>query len=156
MKKQFFNASIRNLSYRLRKFKELLPEHLEKLIRENETVIISMITEEQLYEHGINGKNVPIMSYMPYTERTIKNKIYKGQPYDRVTLKDTGAFYKDFYVECDSEGFTIRSSNNKADELEEKYGLLIYRLTNSNFTVFVREYLRPELQKLLKIALKND
>lgn len=155
MKTQYYNATIRNIVYRLRRFQELLPEHLNNLIEKNSDVIIDMITEEQLYEEGITGKNVKISSYAPYTERTIKNKIYKHQPVDRVTLKDKGLFYKGFYVQTDNEGFIIRSDDAKANELEQKYGLAIYRLTNSNFTIFMREYLRKELQNILRQQL-ND
>ena len=64
---KYYNASIRNLTYRLRKFKDILEEELRKEIENNEEVIVQMIAENQLYEHGIEGRGISIMEYQPYT-----------------------------------------------------------------------------------------
>ena len=88
---RYFNTSIRNLAWRLRKFDEILGKELVNEIMSHEKEIIEAVVQNQLYERGINGTGVEIMSYEPYRPRTIKNKQRKGQPYNRVTLKDTGA-----------------------------------------------------------------
>ena len=128
----YFNTSLRNLIYRLRKYREILDEELKDEIMRNKEVIIKMITEEQLYNLGIEGRGIEIWSYQPYTASTIRAKHKKGQPYDRVTLKDTGAFYSSLDIEFDEGGFYITSSDSKAKALLEKYGKTIFRLTNAN------------------------
>lgn len=153
---QYFNTSIRNLVYRLRRFKDILDEELRDEIMKHEDVIVRMVTQEQLYEEGIEGRGIEIMSYQPYTAKTIKIKQKKGQPYDRVTLKDTGEFYSSLHVEFDDEGFYVTSTDDKAEYLLARYGKTIFRLTNENFSELLRNYIRPSLKEKLKKRLLND
>lgn len=150
-----YNATLRNLEYRLRAFKDSLPMLLEDIVRDKEDVIVSAIADDQLYRRGINGKGEKIMDYMPYAARTIKNKKRKGQPTTRVTLRDTGAFHKSMYVVFDSEGFYITASDEKTQDLVEKYGEEIFRLTDKNFTRIIRSHIRKELVKRLKQAIRQ-
>ena len=151
----YYNGSLKNLIFRLRKFKEILHQELKEEILENKFVIIEMVTKDQLYERGINGNDVAIASYKPYSPRTIRVKIKKGQPTDRVTLKDTGDFYNSFEVVFDENGFYITSTDEKAKYLVEKYGRNIFRLTDENLTILLREYIRPILTEKMKAYLKN-
>lgn len=150
-----YNATLRNLEYRLRAFKDNLSMYLEDIIRDKEDVIVSAIADDQLYRRGINGRGEKIMSYMPYTAKTIQNKKRKGQPTTRVTLRDTGAFHKSMFVVFDSEGFYVTASDEKTEELVKKYGEEIFRLTNKNFTRIVRSHIRKELVKRLKRAIRQ-
>lgn len=150
-----YNATLRNLEYRLRAFKDNLPMYLEDIIRDKEDVIVSAIADDQLYRRGINGRGEKIMSYMPYTAKTIQNKKRKGQPTTRVTLRDTGAFHKSMFVVFDSEGFYITASDEKTQDLVEKYGEEIFRLTDKNFTRIIRSHIRKELVKRLKRAIRQ-
>lgn len=153
---QYFNASIRNLVYRLRKFKDILNDELKNEIMKHEDVIIQMVVRDQLYDQGIEGRGISIMSYQPYTARTMQIKQRKGQPYDRVTLRDTGEFYSSLHVEFDDDGFYVTSTDDKAKYLLARYGKTIFRLTNKNFTELLRNYIRPELQKKLKEKILYD
>lgn len=150
-----YNATLRNLEYRLRAFKDNLPELLEKAIHEKEDVIIAAISNDQLYRRGVNGRDEKIMEYMPYRPSTIRKKLKKGQPTTRVTLKDTGDFYKSMFVVFDSEGFYITSSDDKAKYLVKKYGESIFRLTDKNFTRILRSHIKKEIIKQLKRATRK-
>lgn len=150
-----YNATLRNLEYRLRAFKDNLPMLLESIVRDKEDIIVSAIADDQLYRRGINGKGEKIMNYMPYTITTIKNKKLKGQPTTRVTLRDTGAFHESMYVVFDSEGFYITASDEKTQGLVEKYGEEIFRLTDKNLTRIIRSHIRKELVKRLKQAIRQ-
>ena len=152
----YYNASIRNLVYRLRKFKDILSEELKDEIMKHEDVIVQMVARDQLYEQGVEGRGISIMDYRPYTARTIKIKQKKGQPYDRVTLRDTGEFHSSLHVEFDDEGFYVTSTDDKAKYLLARYGKTIFRLTNENFTELLRNYIRPELKEKLKERILND
>lgn len=149
-----YNATIRNLEYRLRRFKDSLPELLEDIIMDKEDVIVSAIANDQLYRRGINGKGEKIMDYMPYTATTVKIKKRKGQPTTRVTLRDTGDFHKSMFVVFDSDGFYITASDDKTQSLIEKYGSEIFRLTDKNFNRIIRSHIRKELVKRLKQSIK--
>lgn len=153
---KYFNTSIRNLTYRLRRFREILNDELKDEILNNADAIIEMVAQNQLYEQGIEGRGVSIMSYRPYAPRTIKKKQKKGQPYDRVTLRDTGEFHASLRVESDENGFYIVSSDEKAEYLLERYGTTIFRLTNENLKELLNNYIRPSLAKKLKAKILND
>ena len=151
----YFNTSLKNLVYRLRKFKSVLDTELKNEILRHEDVIVKMITQEQLYDSGIEGRGIEISSYSPYKPRTIKYKIRKGQPYDRVTLKDTGEFYASLHVEFDDEGFYVTSTDDKSQFLLKKYGKTIFRLTDENLKILLHEYIRPSLKQKMKEYIKN-
>lgn len=150
-----YNGTLRNLEYRLRAFKDNLPELLEDIIRDKENIIVSAIANDQLYRRGINGQGKKIMSYAPYTARTIKNKRKKGQPTTRVTLRDTGIFHESMFLVFDSEGFYVTASDDKVSFLIKKYGEEIFRLTDKNFTRIIQSHIRKELIKRLKQITKK-
>jgi hypothetical protein len=56
-----------------------------------------------------------------YSDFTIEMKKLKGQPYDRVTLQDTGDFYRG--IKSDVNGLTIdtESTDWKNEKLKKKY-----------------------------------
>lgn len=150
-----FNLSARNLVYRLRRFKSILDQELKNEILRCEDVIVEMITQEQLYNSGINGRGVEIASYAPYASRTIKKKLRKGQPTNRVTLKDTGSLYHSLHIEFDDEGFYVTSSQDKVKYLMEHYGTAIFRLSNQNLKVLLNDYVRPSLKEKMKNYIQN-
>lgn len=123
-----------------------------EIIQDNEKIILRMNADEQLYEEGINTRGVSIASYAPYTPFTVQIKQMKGQPTDRVTLRDEGDFERSFYLQVDSDIFTIRASDWKTEELVQKYGDEILGLTDDNIDIvrtFVVRELKEQLQKYL-------
>lgn len=150
-----YNTSLRNLYYRLRAFRDNLPDMLEEIVKEKEDVIVSAIADDQLYRRGINGMGVKIMSYAPYRPRTIKKKLKKGQPTTRVTLRDTGKFHGMMRVVFDSEGFYVTSDDVKTEFLTAKYGETIFRLADYNLNRILRVHIRREFVKRLKKAIKK-
>lgn len=150
-----YNASIRNLTYRLRAFKEVLPFLLGDIIKAKEDVIVAAIANDQLFRRGITGKGIKIMDFAPYKPSTIKAKKRKGQPTTRVTLRDTRAFHNAMYVVFDEEGFYITSSDSKTKALKAKYGDDIFRLTRENFNRLLRSHVRSELVKRLKKVIRK-
>ena len=143
---KYYNTSLRNLEFRLRKFKPILEEHLKKEFEKHEKEIVDLI-RDQLYA-GLDGYEEPIEP--PYAMRTKKRKLKKGQPIDRVTLKDTGRFYESLRIQFDASGFRIVSDESKAQFLLKKYGPDVLRLMNENLNEVIRQYIRPSLTKKLK------
>lgn len=152
----YFNSSMANIVYRLRRFEDELPYYLRDIIMDKEDVIVSAVADDQMYRRGINGRGVKIASYAPYTRNTIRIKKRKGQPTTRVTLRDTGDFHLYLGVMYTPEGFYIDSGDKKTDELLEKYGKEILRLTDENFTRIIRSHVRKELIKRIKRAVRDE
>lgn len=89
----------------------------------------------------------------PYAARTITIKKRKGQPTDRVTLRDTGAFYKGIFVEVRETTFVTDSIDEKTGDLLDKYGKRIFGLGKTRRSEYVQESLRPVFVKNVKNAL---
>ncbi len=87
------------------------------------------MNNEQNFQ-GINQKGQAIVP--AYTATTVAIKKRKGQPSDRVTLKDTGDFYQRRIAIADNTKIYIESDVPYADHLAEKYGDEIHGLTNDN------------------------
>ena len=99
----------------------------------------------------------------PYSPKTIAIKRAKRHPYDRVTLRDTGSFQGNLYLEYNEEGFEITSSDWKANPnstsigggipLQAKYGDLIFGLQQRSIDAFapmVATALLASMRKILE------
>lgn len=126
---------------------------IQKIIQENEAAIIDMNAQEQLFESGENSLGVSIASYAPYKPITIEIKKLKGQPTNRVTLRDEGDFESSFYLVISDKQFEIKASDWKTEELVEKYGSSILGLTKENIASLTWDYIYPELLETFKKEL---
>ena len=69
------------------------------------------------------GKTKDQTSITPlYAPKTVAYKKRKGQPYDRVTLKDKGDLYAKTGAIVDNDAIRIGSDVPYADSLQKKYG----------------------------------
>lgn len=93
--------------------------------------------KEQLFD-GIRSDGKDITP--PYAYATVVIKSMKGQPYDRVTLKDTGNFYAGIYADPQGDKMYIDSRDSKANALQEKYGDEVLGLGG--------EYRQPYIEKV--------
>lgn len=127
----------------LQAFQNTANERVINVCKQFEPEIIDMNTGQ--LQAGQNALRQPIEP--AYRPLTISIKRAKGQPTDRVTLKDTGDFYGDFFVNFGAEYLAIGSNDEKALKLERKYGKDIYGLTEEN---------QDELAEMVKPELRND
>ena len=146
---------ISTLLERVKRFNSDLTEGkiFQEVIKENENVIIDMNAENQLFEKGVNALGVSISSYRPYSDKTVEIKKMKGQPFNRVTLRDTGDFHSAFFVRVSRENFSIDSTDWKTKKLVKKYGDQkgdIFGLTDENLTELITEYVAPEVLEIAK------
>ena len=136
---------------RVKTAKDQVGRIMKEIIEENEAFIIDANAYFQLEQKGVNKLGIEISEYAPYAAYTVWRKLAKGQPTDRVTLKDTGDFHSSFYVVVDEEGFEIMASDEKTEALVAKYGKDIFGLTDEHMKILVEDYIKPELvNKLLE------
>ncbi len=126
-----------------------------EVVENRQQEIVTYVTEEQLYGEGRRGSDGKIIAeYDPYSPVTIKIKKAKGQPTDRVTLRDTGAFHKSFRIEVSKQEFEIVATDEKTEKLKTRYGDGVMALTDEHLQVIKEEMLLPELYKVfVKAAL---
>lgn len=128
-----------------------LNKMLDDAIKQEENYIIGLNTRKQLFEKGIDAMGQPLTP--PYAGFTKSIKRFKGQPVDRVTLKDTGDFYQGFFVDINKDYFQISSHDRKTHDLEEKYGENLFGLTKDNISLLIIR-IKPNMQKSIRSILK--
>jgi len=113
---------------------------------EHKRIVITLNTEglptSQLYSLGEDSEGKTLESigggYSPFTQQI---KGGKGQPTDRVTLKDTGEFYRTFDVIPFKGGFNIVADTLKDDnDLEDRWGDDIVGLNEENTNILIELY----------------
>lgn len=129
---------------------------VQQIIWDNDAYIIDLNAENQLYEQGVNNLGVDISDYMPYSPLTIEIKEAKGQPTNRVTLRDEGDFEASFYLEVSDKQFEIKASDFKTEALIKKYGRQILGLTPENINRVIWDYIYPDLYKQTKNVLYGN
>lgn len=110
---------------------------------------IVQLNRDQLFA-GLNSEGDRITP--PYRLITTAQKREKGQPTDRVTLKDTGEFYSKFYLMIQGNSFDINSSDSKTGGLSMKYSGNgdIFGLTSESKRVAYTEIVKPSLVRSIK------
>lgn len=130
-------------------------EILQQIFRSTELqeLIIELNTQDQLFEKGEDklGRRLDAIGG-GYSFYTIALKQQKGQPTDRVTLKDTGAFYDSFKVVVPSgEDYIIIIANPIKDgkDINEEWGGYIIGLQQENIYKVI-DYIREKAPIIIR------
>ena len=119
------------------------------IIRANEADALDLNLSQLL-----QGKNAEEKEIVPgYTPFTIMIKKAKGQPSDRVTLKDEGDFHNSFFLEAQKFPVVFDAKDRKTSMLTEKYGSEIFGLGKKSKDEFVED-IKPEVQDYYKSLIR--
>lgn len=139
-----------------RKLKELeaiINVTLKETIDKNKDVLIDIQTNDQINKgEDSNGKQ-----FIPkYAISTKLIKKRKGQPTNRVTLKDTGDFYKSIEIDTSTTQAIITANVEYFKYLVAHYdGNIILGIQNDLMREFLKEYFRPNLKKNFRAILSK-
>ena len=125
-----------------------LDEITLKAVKTNEKQVLDLNRDQM--QSGIKSDGQPIKP--EYTRRTKSIKKSKGQPIDRVTLKDTGDFHNSVFASYSANSFMILASDQKTTKLKQKYGRDILGLTDQNIDKtanIIKNDVSKELKKRL-------
>lgn len=117
-----------------------------RAILKNKAEILDLITEEQLFKLGVNSDGIELSSFQPYTPRTKQIKGVKGQPVNRVTLRDEGDFHESFNLKIVNNKLLIFATDPKTEKLTIKYGEEIFGLTDDSLRE-VRRIIKSDIVK---------
>lgn len=123
-------------------------EVIKQALRKNESEIIEQQQIQMQAGQDSQGQQIR-PAYTPFTKRM---KREKGQPTDRVTLKDTGDFYAKQYAAFKADHLEIRSRDKKSPALVEKYGSAIFGLARPAVES-VAYRIKPEAQMIYRDKL---
>ena len=126
---------------------------LNKIYKIFESEILDL-NISQLWEKGQDSTGRILRSEFAiggnvYSTRTIIYKSDKGQPIDRVTLKDDGDFYQGFILKVTNSGITITSTDSKTGKLVKVWGRDIFGLNKENMNELIEEMIKPELKIMI-------
>ena len=113
--------------------------------------ITDLNTKVQLFDMGEDSRGVELMAVGgTYAPSTIRIKQKKRQPTNRITLKDTGDFYKTFDVVVNNNAsFRIEADTMKGGQnLEDRWGEDIVGLQEESIEL-VLDKLRDEFYKAI-------
>lgn len=125
-----------------------LQNELDKIIIEVSPELVDANTE-MLYS-GIDAEGKSLGQYAP---RTIEYKEKKGQPTDRITLKDTGEYYAGKEVVKTGDDYTIISTDPKNDKLVIDFGIEIDSIDKNRMGEITDDQLSPKLTDALQKVL---
>lgn len=113
-----------------------------------ETQIMDLNLEQMNAGEESTGEAI----WPPYAPITIEIKKAKGQPFDKVTLRDEGDFQRAIDIDWGNEDFFLFSHDDKYTELIRKYGLDIFGLNDKNVAIvrgeslpFLLDYVRTQI-----------
>lgn len=143
---------LNRLRNRLDGLKELSKSVMRRTFEEQKKLLIKYNADEQMYKLGQDSKGSIIRP--AYAPMTIRLKKKKGQPTDRVTLRDTGRFHKTLIVTPKDEYLEISSDVEYAKYLFKRYGNDILGIQQEILKEFTQRYIMPRLNEELKKAVK--
>jgi len=131
----------------------LIFETAEQVFNQFGFVIKDFIVNKQLFREGIDGTGERITP--GYARTTIRLKISKGQPADRVTLHDSERFVDSITIEGTADSLVISSDVVYDKYIFKKYGKDVIRPTAENLIEFIEKFYIPRLKERVQNQLKQ-
>ena len=125
-----------------------------EILMKNDHIIIDMNTDDQLFNKGVDSTGDRIIASDPYSPFTVGIKKLKGQPTNRVTLKDVGNFHGSFKATKSGSNVVIGATDSKTKDLVDRYGKDIFGLIKENKEETRVSYIHPEVSNQISKALK--
>ena len=142
-------AKLRRISQALARFD--VNREAQIIFGQSADDLVKLNTDQLLQGKDSTGDFItPDYFYDSYKAEKIKKNPKAG---GHVDLKYNGDFHDGIFVDVDSRGITIDSSDGKTPSLESKYGKEIFGLTPESRRKFIAETLRPGLLNALKKEL---
>lgn len=130
---------------KLEKFQREIEENVIEATKQHESQMIGM-NQDNLFA-GIDSEGDEIgPDYRPFT---IELKRMLRQPTNRVTLKDTGDFYKSIFLTFGKTSIFFDAKDWKFPDLIKKYGSDILGITDEDLDD-LRELIKPDLIELFR------
>jgi len=138
---------------RLNEMEASINKSIQSSINSNKEVLIEQQTDGQMNK----GKDANNITMQPsYALSTKKYKQGKGQPIDRVTLKDTGKLYDSINIQANTTQAVISTNVNYFKYLIDHYSNnKILGIQQKATEEFLEKYTIPEIEKNFKAIIKK-
>ena len=122
-------------------------KELLNIVSLNDQKALNLNRDTQLFIEGSDSLGNQLDP--PYTDLTIFLKRLAGQPANRVTLRDSGAFHDSFFLDPSKFPVRIDATDSKTDDLKGKYGKDIFGLDDESQGDF-NKHILSDVQTSLK------
>lgn len=95
-----------------------MEKKVPEIIQETSGTLISL-NQKQLFDARVGSDGLALGYYSKATEKLSNGRKKAGDP---VTLFDTGAFYKGFFLSVDKDRIIFDSKDSKTKLLDQRYG----------------------------------
>jgi hypothetical protein len=130
----------------IERFESLDIETLVTIAIEDTAAQFGKLNTDQMYAGRLStGQEIT----PPYAASTVAIKRRKGQPTDRVTLRDTHRFHDAYRLQVIGPDLVEDSDVSYATYLEQKYSDKIWGLDDENHEIYVNEDMGPVLKQLI-------
>lgn len=130
-------------------FQDNIERYMEDITKSIEEQIVDINVEQQYSGLRSDGESIR----PPYAESTKRRKKRKGQPTDRVTLRDTGQYHASFAMSYEPDSFSIYAQDFKAKYLVHRYTTKIYGIQDEYLKALAEEIYQPRLVERLRKQL---
>jgi hypothetical protein len=138
---------------RLDEMKASINVSIKQSIDSNKKVLIDQQTEGQMNK-GKDSNNISFVPSYATSTKTIKRG--KGQPTDRVTLKDTGKLYDSITIQANTTQAVISTNVNYFKYLVAHYDKnSILGIQEQATEEFLKKYTVPQIEKNFKTIIKK-
>lgn len=137
-----FEKKLKKFSDKIQGLKTDLDFIVLETFKENETHLEAVNTLQLFTGVKADGSKLK----PDYKESTKKIKAKKGQPFNRVTLNDTGNLYSTLNYKADLKGITVKTDTEYDKYLVKKYGVFL-GLTPENKRKFIKDIFKPSILK---------
>ena len=138
------DAILNSLQRTVERLETVINPSIRESVDNNKNILKRSQTEVQMFL-GINSKGSKIRPF-PYAKSTINYKKRKGQPTDRITLKDSGDFYDSIEIEARTIDFVISTQITYSIFLVSRYADIL-GLTTEILSIFLENYTLPIIKK---------
>ena len=136
-------SKLRNLANKLlQATPEKQEKDLLKIIQKHENEAVDLNIEQMMAGQDSDGGRIT----PEYTPFTVEIKKAKGQPSDRVTLRDEGSFQQKMFMNADKFPVIFDSSDSKTDAIVDKYGKNVFGLDRQHLGDF-KEDISEDVKK---------
>lgn len=142
-------ATINQLQVKIKAVK--VAEISQQSIEETKEAIVERQKDQLL--HGLNAEGQPIGEYKNPLYAEVKNRMNPLPGEGVPDLKLTGAFYSGINVQVTPDTFKTESTDNKAPDLEKKYGEQILGLDKENKSAYMQDDLKPVFVRNIRNAI---
>lgn len=139
---------------RLEVFKREIYAEVREIVKDEKKQLLTHIANEQMYSRGEDADSAKITP--AYAPSTIRYKKRKGQPTDRVTLRDTGRFHKTLKLKAKPKEAEIFSQVKYARFLLKKYGGKVLGVQRPKIDSFSQKTVMPQLTENLRKRLPSS